>query len=223
MDIWSFLAMKYKQSPGTLFDALAAEYETMRKELAWDPFPHIAAAFDGVDLRNMEILDAGCGTGECTRWFASQGAKPIGIDISGEMCFHAAERSENIMYFQHDLREVLPFGSASFDGVVALGCLEYLSDIRAVVEEFHRVTRPGGMFLGCFERFGDDCPGKNARQVVFFDEWIRYRQSRTMVEFMFAPLYRHIEIAPVSGFLIEETGETTQYWRVIAKEAIASK
>lgn len=167
--------MKSKQSPDTLFDALALGYETMRKELAWNPFTHIEAAFDGVDLRGMEILDAGCGTGECTRWFAEQGACPIGIDISGEMCFHAAERSENIMYLQHDLRDPLPFASSRFDAVVALGCLEYIADIRATVEEFYRTTKPGGMFLGCFERFGDDCPGKNARQVVFFDEWMRYR------------------------------------------------
>ena len=51
--------MKSKQSPDTLFDALALGYETMRKELAWNPFTHIEAAFDGVDLRGMEILDAG--------------------------------------------------------------------------------------------------------------------------------------------------------------------
>ena len=212
--------MKSKQSPDTLFDALALGYETMRKELAWNPFTHIEAAFDGVDLRGMEILDAGCGTGECTRWFAEQGASPIGIDISGEMCFHAAEMSENIMYLQHDLRDPLPFASSRFDAVVALGCLEYIADIRATVEEFYRTTKPGGMFLGCFERFGDDCPGKNARQVVFFDEWMRYRQSRTMIESMFAQRYRHVDIEPVAGFLIEETGETTQYWRVIAKDAM---
>lgn len=38
---------------------------------------------------------------------------------------------------------------------------------------------------------------------------------------MFAQRYRHVDIEPVAGFLIEETGETTQYWRVIAKDAMA--
>lgn len=215
--------MKQQESPDTLFDALAEDYESMRKELFWNPFLHIETAFSGVDLQGLEILDAGCGTGECTRWFAAQGATPVGIDISGEMCFHAAERSENILYLNHDLNDPLPFKSSRFDAVVALGCLEYLPDIGSVVREFHRVTKAGGMFLGCFERFGEDCPGKNARQVEFFDHWVRYRQSRSLLESLFKGLYANVTIDPVAGFFLEETNETTQYWRVIAREARQEK
>ena len=55
-------------TPQTLFDELAEDYESMREELAWDPFVHIRDAFKG-SLKGLKILDAGCGTGECCRWF----------------------------------------------------------------------------------------------------------------------------------------------------------
>ncbi len=202
--------------PDDLFDPLAQDYETMRRELQWDPFVHIHAAFEGRSLNGLKILDAGCGTGECTRWFQSQGADPVGLDISGEMCFLAAERSENILYLPHDLSDPLPFGEASFDAVVALGCLEYLEDIAPTMAEFRRVLRPGGLFLGCFERYGDDCPGGNAPEVVFLDDWVRYRQSREELQTCLEPLFSHIRFDRVPGFVLEESDERTQYWRVIA-------
>lgn len=199
-----------------LFDALAEDYETMRQTLGWDPFEHIKVAFSGYDFRGKRILDAGCGTGECTRWFKAQGAVPVGIDISGEMCFQAAERSENIMYMQHDLNERLPFDDANFDGVVALGCLEYLPDIERSVKDIFRVMKPGGIFLGCFERFGEDCPGGCAAQVTFLDDWVRYRQSREVLEGLFSSVASDFRMDEVCGFILEETHERTRYLRVIA-------
>ena len=205
------------ESPQTLFDALAQDYESMRRELKWDPFVHIHAAFPNDDFRDLEILDAGCGTGECTRWLASQGAKPYGMDISDEMCFLAAERSENIPYLSHDLSDPLPFDDNRFDAVIALGCLEYIEHIEDTVREFARVLKPNGVFLGCFERFGDDCPGGNQRNIIFFDEWMRYRQSDAEIRQMHEALFQTVDLCRVPGFLLEETNETTQYIRVIAR------
>ncbi len=208
------------ETPQSLFDELAEEYEDMRRELAWDPFVHIKKAFEGFDFAQKSILDAGCGTGECTRWFQAQGAEPYGLDISPEMCFHAAERSENIPYLNHDLSEPLPFNDARFDAVVALGCLEYIEHIEETVREFRRVLRPNGLFLGCFERFGEDCPGKNARNIVFFEDWMRYRQSETEIEQMLKRYFKNVSLCRVDGFKLtdddgNETGECTQYIRAI--------
>lgn len=209
------------ETPQSLFDELAEEYETMRQELAWDPFVHIKEAFKNRDLTGKSVLDAGCGTGECTRWFQAQGAEPYGLDISPEMCYYAAERSENIPYLNHDLSEPLPFNDDKFDAVVALGCLEYLENIENTVREFRRVLKKDGLFLGCFERFGNDCPGKNKRNIVFYDEWMRYRQSESEIEQMMKRYFKHVALARVDGFKLtdddgNETGECTKYIRVIA-------
>lgn len=210
------------ETPQTLFDELAEDYENLREELAWDPFVHIQKAFEGRILKGLKILDAGCGTGECTRWFQKQGAEPYGLDISPAMCYLAAERSENIPYLNHDLSETLPFESGRFDGVVALGCLEYVENIEDTVREFRRVLRSGGIFLGCFERYGEDCPNGEEKSVVFFDEWIRYRQSESQIREMLERYFDEISLERVHGFKLtdddgNETGEYTQYIRAIAK------
>ena len=204
------------ESPDTLFDQLADDYENMRQELAWDPFPHIHDAFEGIDFHGLQILDAGCGTGECTRWFQARGAQAVGLDISPEMCFQAASKSENIFYLTHDLSEPLPFETGRFDGIVALGCLEYLENIEAVVAEFSRVLKPGGVFLGCFERYGQDCPEGDVKAVTFFDVWMRYRQSEPEIEEICAKYFKSYALKRVNGFILQETDERTQYIRVIA-------
>ena len=206
------------ESPDTLFDQLAEDYEAMREELAWDPFPHIREAFAGTDFKGLQILDAGCGTGECTRWFQAQGAQAVGLDISPEMCFQAACKSENVFYLTHDLSEPLPFEDGRFDGVVALGCLEYLENIEAVIAEFARVLKPGGIFLGCFERCGSDCPNGEDKSVVFFDHWMRYRQTEPEIEGYCAQYFKSYALKRVDGFILQETDERTQYIRVIAKK-----
>ena len=205
------------ETPQSLFDELAQDYENMRASLDWSPFPHIQKAFEHISLQNMEILDAGCGTGEATRWLAEQGAHPCGLDISPEMCWIAAERSENIPYLNHDLAEKLPFDDERFDAVIALGCLEYLQNIEATIDEFVRVLRKNGMFLGCFELYGEHCPDGYAPEVVFFDEWMRYRQSEEYIQSMILSRFEQADFERVPGFILEETNERTQYLRVIAR------
>ncbi|MBR4985092.1 MAG: class I SAM-dependent methyltransferase [Proteobacteria bacterium] len=212
------------ETPQTLFDELADGYEEMRKELGWDPFVHIKAAFAPETLANKRVLDAGCGTGECTRWLQAQGAEPYGLDISPEMCFAAAENSENIPYLTHDLSEALPFDDKRFDIVIALGCLEYLENIETTVAEFARVLDAHGVFLGCFERYGDDCPGGHDKTVTFFDDWARFRQSDDEIKSLISRYFSSFELAHVPGFKLtdddgNETGETTQYIRVIARKS----
>ena len=209
------------ESPQTLFDALAEDYESMREEVGWNPFVHIREVFENSDLSGKAILDAGCGTGECTRWFQSRGASPYGLDISPEMCFKAAENSENIPYLCHDLGEPLPFEDDRFDGAVALGCLEYIPNIEETVREFARILKPNGAFLGCFERCGKDCPGGNALSVVMFDDWVRFRLPENEIRAMILRHFAHAEFKRVPGFKLtdddgKETGKQTQYLRVIA-------
>ncbi len=205
-------------SPRDLFDELAENYETMREELDWSPFEHVEEAFRDFNLSGARILDVGCGTGEVARRLQARGAEPYGLDISPEMCMTAAERSENIPFLPHDLNEPLPFDDARFDAVIALGCLEYLPDIEAVVDEFCRVLTKDGLFLGVFERCGADCPDGDAEEVEFLDDWVRYRQPEAAIHAMIEARFENVRFERVHGFkLVDTTNEYTQYVRVIAR------
>ena len=204
-------------TPRELFDELAENYETMRDELDWSPFEHVQCAFKDFPLQNKHILDVGCGTGEIARLLQKEGAHPFGLDISPEMCMTAAERSENIPFLPHDLNEPLPFEDKRFDAIIALGCLEYLPDITAGMDEFCRVLKSDGLFLGVFERCGDDCPDGNTRVVTFLDDWKRYRLPETEIHQMMRARFENCQFDRVHGFILEDTGEHTQYVRVIAR------
>jgi len=208
---------EHKSTPQDLFDAWAQDYESMREEVGWSPFEHVEAAFRDYDLNGARVLDVGCGTGEVPRKLQSLGADPYGLDISPEMCMTAAERSENIPYLPHDLNDPLPFDDDRFDAVIALGCLEYLPDIESVVDEFCRVLTKDGLFLGVFERCGEDCPDGDAEEVEFLDEWIRYRLPENEIIKMIEARFESCQFDRVHGFILEDSGEHTQYVRVIAR------
>ena len=87
---------------------------------------------------DAELLDVGCGTG----WLADHFSAYTGIDGSPDAVAAAQAKGRNVV--QGDVDEPLPYGDASFDGVVLKDLLEHVADPVAVVREVGRVLRPGG-------------------------------------------------------------------------------
>uniref|UniRef100_A0A0G4I4I6 Methyltransferase type 11 domain-containing protein n=1 Tax=Chromera velia CCMP2878 TaxID=1169474 RepID=A0A0G4I4I6_9ALVE len=95
------------------------------------------------------LLDVGCGTGyvlkllkEC---FGLNFSFSAGCDLSTEMLSVSRERKMYDDLRQLDISEYpWPYPTASFDTVCCNGVLIYVSDAECL-EEFDRVTRPGGM------------------------------------------------------------------------------
>lgn len=61
-----------------------------------------------------------------------------------------AERATDIAFRQADLR-ALPFDDATFDIVYCVSVLEHTDQYEAIVREFHRVLRPGGVLIATFD------------------------------------------------------------------------
>jgi malonyl-CoA O-methyltransferase len=127
------------------------------------------------DVRDLDVLDLGCGTGRHALWLAEKGTNSVtAVDFSEGMLARAREKpgAERVRFVAHDLQDGrLPFDDAAFDLVVSGLVLEHLRDVRPFFAEARRVLRPGGravasnmhpaMFLrGTQARFTDPASGE---------------------------------------------------------------
>ncbi|WP_157965788.1 class I SAM-dependent methyltransferase [Euzebya rosea] len=100
-----------------------------------------------VDEAPGRALDVGCGAGQMALAMAERGYDVSAVDISEGMVeattatFAEAGRTADIR--TADMRD-LPYEDDTFDWVSGLGAIEYLTDPGEAVEEYARVTRPGG-------------------------------------------------------------------------------
>jgi 2-polyprenyl-3-methyl-5-hydroxy-6-metoxy-1,4-benzoquinol methylase len=103
------------------------------------------------DYVGKHVLDAGCGTGEYSCWFASRGARVTGIDLSDGSLKEARAYAESLSLdnVRFEKRSVLAtgFADATFDFVYCTGVLHHTSDPFGGLTELTRVLRPGGKLL----------------------------------------------------------------------------
>lgn len=94
----------------------------------------------------LRLLDVGCGTGHQLERLAQQGFHVSGIDGSPEMLARAQTRNPGVDIRQADV-EAIPFPDGSFNFVLCIEVLRYLSNPTACLREMARVLRPGGICL----------------------------------------------------------------------------
>lgn len=103
------------------------------------------------DNRQLTVLDAGCGPGVVLNEICKRGHRAEGIDVSTAMVDEAnttlAKFGVTNAHCQTGDIEALPFENNSFEVVVSLGVLMYLSSDHKALLEISRVVKPGGMVL----------------------------------------------------------------------------
>ena len=102
-------------------------------------------AFDG--YRGRDVLEVGCGAGTDLVRFARGGARVTGVDLSAS-AIELARQNFAQQGLTADLHEAdgerLPFADGTFDLVYAHGVVQYTTRPAALIDECHRVLRPGG-------------------------------------------------------------------------------
>ena len=93
------------------------------------------------------VLDAGCGTGLSGRALHDAGFRRItGIDISQASLDVAAQAGVYERLVQVNMQQApLPLETGEFAAVQCVGVLTYVPDTAAILREFCRVVRPGGL------------------------------------------------------------------------------
>jgi SAM-dependent methyltransferase len=101
------------------------------------------------------VLDAGCGSGSMTRILARVAARGhvTGVDLRGQYLEYARrvaawEGLDNATFQEGDILR-LPFPNASFDIVWSKYVFQWVNHPERAVQEFKRVTRPGGTVVCC--------------------------------------------------------------------------
>ncbi len=105
-------------------------------------------------LPGEKILDVGCGTGVFTIDVMALGPRITGIDISQPMLRKASEKIQKINTPSASLFSglcadmcALPFADNSFDKVLSMTAIEFVTDAKKAVTELERVTRQGGTIV----------------------------------------------------------------------------
>ena len=117
------------------------------------------------DVRNLDIIDLGCGEGSFGKLLASRGARVTGIDACPAMIDAAnARRGDGEKYLVNDMQELSGIGDAQFDLATSYVSLVDVPDFRRATKEAFRVLRPRGRFIVC----------NLAPMVTAGNMWVRY-------------------------------------------------
>ena len=139
-------------SPGSFgFGAVAGSYDS------WYETP-VGRAYDALEKKAIgsilpaptegdRLLEIGCGTGHWSRFFAEEGFRVTGIDVSHEMIRVASDKGMADTSFRVADAACLPFGDGVFDVAAAITVLEFVVSPRAALQEMARCVRRGGRII----------------------------------------------------------------------------
>jgi SAM-dependent methyltransferase len=135
-----------KQKEIAFFDAHAAsdEYDVFTPEAS----ARLVSAFVRLSglPRGARVVDLGCGSGAFTDLLRRAGYSGIGLDISPKLVALGRSKHPGLELIEGDA-ENLPFGNASFDGVLLSGLVHHFPDPRRLAAEVCRVLKTGGRFV----------------------------------------------------------------------------
>ena len=126
--------------------------QSLRKFDDWyfDFYPYLFDHIPFKTMKGMNVLEVGLGYGTVSQRLAESGAEYTGLDIA-----QGPVSMVNQRLAQNDLPGKAIQGSilepqlavASFDYVIAIGCLHHTGNLKLAIEQCHSLLKPGGQLI----------------------------------------------------------------------------
>jgi ubiquinone/menaquinone biosynthesis C-methylase UbiE len=124
------------------FDRLAADYLLMKRRNHYYN-QYLIRWCRSLVPPGRKVLDVGCGRGDVLA--SVRPACGLGIDVSGNMVQQAAADHPDLDFQRCPIEEIK--GDGSYDAVLCINMLEYVSDVGMVLDKIHSVLRDNGRVL----------------------------------------------------------------------------
>jgi predicted TPR repeat methyltransferase len=141
-----------------IFDGFAASFESRLARLSYRAPSLVAAVLEasGVEpAKQLDVLDAGCGTGLCGPLIAPYARRLVGVDLSAGMMAQAAEKKVYDELVKEELTAYLAARGDAFDVIVSADTLVYFGTLGEVIPAAARALRPGGRLIFTLEELAD--------------------------------------------------------------------
>ena len=109
----------------------------------------VVSAIRAAAAPGATVLDAGSGPAVLAEAVRALRLGYVALDLSLDNLLAARRRAGDVTGVVGSVT-ALPFADGSFDGAVAMGCLEYVAPVDVALAELSRVVRPGGFVLATF-------------------------------------------------------------------------
>jgi SAM-dependent methyltransferase len=113
-------------------------------------YPYLDQHIDFADVRGKRVLEVGLGYGTIGQRLAAAGADYVGLDIAdgpvGMMQHRLAQAGLPGEAIRGSILKP-PFSAASFDVVIAIGCLHHTGDLKRAIAECRTLLKPGGRLM----------------------------------------------------------------------------
>jgi predicted TPR repeat methyltransferase len=200
------------------FDSFADSFEAKLEQLSYRAPALVAEMLGQSDTqpsRNLDVLDAGCGTGLCGPLVAPYARRLTGVDLSGGMLAHAKEKGAYDELVIGELTEYLLEHRDAFDLIVSADTLVYFGELETVLSAAAAALRANGLLVFTLEHavINEDESGHR------LELHGRYSHGRGYVQRLLAQLGLQAKIScaelrmesgvPVAGLVIRATKSAT--------------
>jgi predicted TPR repeat methyltransferase len=140
----------------SLFDNFAKTFDITLDKLNYDmPKKLVRAACTVKGGADLDILDAGCGTGLCGKHLRARARHLVGIDLSVNMLAKAKGKGLYDDLVKTDMVSFMENNPTSFDLVVSADVLNYFGDITSLAQAAYLTLHSGGIFAVSIEILND--------------------------------------------------------------------